>query len=423
MSGSKRVRKRLLAVLLLTVLIVSLIAAYAVYSKPNHTVYVGVAFGGTTVPQAKELIDRVKNYTNLFILAAGRNPISYNESAVYEVCDYAVSNGLSVIMSLGIQDKIVTENNTWFWHQPNLDGFKNNFTQRWGTKFLGIYYNDEPGGIQIDGNWNEWFSKYAPLLSTINDSAAQAMFHIHEKMESCAADGTKPQDYDLETQFFVHNVVENDPGMVELKASGIPTFTSDYCLYWFDYLGGYDTMLAELGWNCSVSEQIALVKGAARMQNKEWGTMITWKYYLSPYLDCGDQIYSQMAASYAAGANYIAVFDYPYNSSNPYGVLTDEHFDAMQRFWQDAEYGKIADSSAPNAALVLPKDFGWGMRHPNDTIWGFWLTDERTQQVATVTSDLLGRYGVGLDIVFEDPSFPVARVGYKQVYYWNATAI
>ena len=37
-------------------------------------------------------------------------------------------------------------------------------------------------------------------------------------------------------------------------------------------------MFAELGWNNSVAEQIALVKGAARLQDKEWGAMITWKY-------------------------------------------------------------------------------------------------------------------------------------------------
>ena len=50
---------------------------------------------------------------------------------------------------------------------------------------------------------------------------------------------------------------------------------------------------------------------------------------------------------------------------------------------------RFADLSAPQAALVLPKNFGWGMRNPNDTIWGFWITDNRTQQIAIVTSKLL----------------------------------
>ena len=34
----------------------------------KDTVYVGVAFGGSTTAQAKLLIDRAKNYTNLFVL-------------------------------------------------------------------------------------------------------------------------------------------------------------------------------------------------------------------------------------------------------------------------------------------------------------------------------------------------------------------
>ena len=63
----------------------------------------------------------------------------------------------------------------------------------------------------------------------------------------------------------------------------------------------------------------------------------------------------------------------------------DDHFDALQRFWNDITTKKFADLSSPEAALVLPKNFGWGLRNPNDTIWGFWLTDNRTPQVAQVT--------------------------------------
>ena len=81
--------------------------------------------------------------------------------------------------------------------------------------------------------------------------------------------GSKPQDYDLETNFFIQNVLKEDPGLAALKTVGITTFTSDYGLYWFDYLGGYDVLFAETGWNCSLAQQIALVKGAARLQDKQ----------------------------------------------------------------------------------------------------------------------------------------------------------
>jgi|WetSurMetagenome_2_1015567.scaffolds.fasta_scaffold10465_4 hypothetical protein len=421
--SSSLVRNRLLVALLLAVLAVSILAVNAVYSLSDHEAYVGVAFGGTTTTQAKELIDKVKGYTNLFVLATGRNPISYNESAVYDICDYAVANDLSVILNFGIKDPIDTKSNTWFWHRPNLGDMKSNFTQRWGDKFLGVYYNDEPGGIQLDGNWKKWFSDFGERLGHINNSAAVAMNNIYLKMLHYVDNGTKPEDYDLETQFFIQNVLKEDPGLSALKTSGIPTFTSDYCLYWFDYLGGYDTMFAELGWNTSVTEQIALVKGAARMQDKDWGAIVTWKYMQPPYLDTGQTIYNQMKQAYNAGAKYIVIFDFPYNNTaNPYGSLTSDHFQALQTFWNKV-IPQPPTTQNPQVALVLPKDFGWGMRHPNDTVWGFWTTDYRTQQVAIVTSDLLGQYGIGLDIVYDDPAFPIADVGYRQVYYWNSTKI
>ena len=150
--------------------------------------------------------------------------------------------------------------------------------------------------------------------------------------------------------------------------------------------------------------------------------MITWKYDTPPYLDRGDQNYNQMLMSYQAGAKYIAIFNFPYNE-NAYGTLTNEHFAALQRFWNDITTKQFADLSSPKAALVLPKNFGWGLRNPTDTIWGFWLTDDRTQQVAIVTSKLLSYYGASLDIVYYDPAYPVTSGNYSHVYYWNSTAI
>jgi hypothetical protein len=156
------------------------------------------------------------------------------------------------------------------------------------------------------------------------------------------------------------------------------------------------------------------------MQNKDWGAIITWKYDQIPYLDSGDQIYNQMLTSYEAGAKYISIFDYPYNQT-AYGALTNDQLLAIQRFWNDITTKKFTDLSTPEAALVLPHNFGWGMRNPNDTIWGFWLSDNRTQQIAIDISELLARYGPALDIVFDDPAYPVSNVPYQHVYYWNQT--
>jgi hypothetical protein len=149
--------------------------------------------------------------------------------------------------------------------------------------------------------------------------------------------------------------------------------------------------------------------------------MITWKYNQTPYLDSGDQIYNQMLTSYEAGAKYITVFDYPYDQGNEYGTMTNDQFNAMQRFWHDVTQKKVTDLNSPEAVLVLPKNFGWGMRQPNDTIWGFWTSDYRTQQTATITSKLLVQYGARLDIVYDDAAYPVTKIGYKSIYYWNST--
>ena len=427
MSRVKRVRKYLIPTLLIVILAVSVLAVYMSYSsgnqvKANSNAYVGVAFGGNTTAEAKALIDRVKGYTNLFILDSGRNPISRNQSSVEEICDYAVSGGLSVIVNMGIDVVDNKSDSTWFWQVP-INDTKQRWTERWGDKFLGLYYNDELGGAQLDGDWGNWFRRInGENLKDIGWKTTDYLYQVYLKMLDAMVNGTKPQNYDVEANFFVQGVLKMDPGLVALNDAGITAYTSDYGLYWWDYLGGYNTVFTELGWNCSVAEQIALVKGAARLQDKEWGAIITWKYDDAPYLDSGDQIYNQMLTSYQAGAKYIVVFNYPYNGTD-YGAMTDEQFIAIERFWNDITKKQFTDLSAPTAALVLPKNFGWGMRNPNDTIWGFWITDDRTQQVAIATSTLLSQYGPSLDIVFDDPAYPVTNVSYQHVYYWNQTDI
>jgi len=40
-----------------------------------------------------------------------------------------------------------------------------------------------------------------------------------------------------------------------------------------------------------------------------------------------------------------------------------------------------------------------------------------------VMGKLLAIYGVTLDIVYEDARYPVSKMDYKQVYYWNTTIV
>ncbi len=78
---------------------------------------------------------------------------------------------------------------------------------------MGIYLRDEPGGKQID---------------------------TQEPIKNAT-------DYGDAARLFVENITFSN-SMIDAKSKGIATFTSDYALYWWDYLAGYDTVFVELGW-------------------------------------------------------------------------------------------------------------------------------------------------------------------------------
>jgi hypothetical protein len=401
-----------------TLLVVLFAQVFSFKNGESEPVYVGVAFQGSTADEAKLLIDRIKNYTNLFLI--GMSPVSRNETATNEVADYAIANGMNLMVNFGYYDPYPYFANesyrTWQWQLPWLNAAK----QKWGNRFLGVYLNDEPGGIQMDYYWTGLFNDYTSYFNLPGDNTLK---QIYRKVHEAESTGDPPSDYDLETYYFVHDVLQGSPGHKLLRDVGISMFTSDYVLYWFDYLGEYDVMLTQLGWNHSTVQDIALVKGAARLQDKSWGSIITWKYDKSPYLDSGEEIYNQMVQSYEAGARYIMIFNYPSLDGNNYGVMQDEHFAALERFWNDVvkpEDGQPREYGQADVAFVLPKNYGWGMRNPNDKIWGFWGPDDKSAQIWDNSRKLLSEYGLRLDIVYDDPSFPLGGK-YNKIYYWNYT--
>ena len=200
-------------------------------------------------------------------------------------------------------------------------------------------------------------------------------------------------------------------------------------MYWFDYLSGYDTVFAELGWGHDSEMHVALCRGAATVQGKDWGTIIVWNSIdrSNSDLNTGDyksgaEMLEDMMVSYDAGADYIIIFNYPINPpGNPYGILTDEHFEVMQQFWSymkqnPEDYGK----TTAEAALVLPENYAWGMRNIDDRIWGYWGPDEYSEQIWELSQIMLDDYGLALDIVYDDPNYPLTDI-YTETVYWNCT--
>jgi hypothetical protein len=199
-------------------------------------------------------------------------------------------------------------------------------------------------------------------------------------------------------------------------------FTSDYALYWFDYKGGYDVVFAEFGWNYSRQLNIALCRGAATAQNKEWGVMITWTYNHPPYLESRNELLEDMVLAYDNGAKYILVFDT--NKNYTHGVLEQEHLDALKDFWNYAKNNPPkTEASSERVAYVLPEDYAYGFRGPYDKIWGFWegADDPLSYQISVDIGKFLEDYDTKLDIIYDDGI--TLDNTYSKYIFWNGTVI
>ena len=382
---------KLVWLVLLIALLISVVCLPIVYfyyktksEKSNDDFFFGVSFGLNTTSEAKLLIDKVKGYTNLFVINSWE--ISINETALNEICEYAVNAKMHVIVFFDF-----ISHTAYPWHLTWLDTAR----ERWGSNFLGIYLYEEPGGRQIDeGQWDrgEVVRKIFEGVSNYSDAANRFVMSI-----------------------------PSSRSMQDLKNRSMPVFTSDYALYWFDYLAGYDAIFVEFGWNHSRIKHVALCRGAANVQDKQWGAIITWTYERSPYLENGTKMLQDIITAYQAGAKYIIVFNWP--KINQYGILEEEHFNAMKNFWNSIH--SLPRSTFVKAeeqvAFVLPKDYGWGMRNLDDKIWGFWASDDLAPQIWDNMNRLIEKYGLRLDIIYDDPQFNFDEK-YSKIYFWNSTS-
>ena len=414
----------------------------------NSNAYVGVAYCGNSVVQGKQMIDKVKDYTNLFVLQSGL--LQRDFLSIDELGDYAVAAGMYFLPYFGT----IVQSSFSVW----LETAK----QKWGTHLLGVYFADEPGGKMLDGNveFKDAVTGDTITKTTYGDIAVQksngvvinyqlgGTIHLYEPNgnsdmgeETFYPNGTIQVVKPAETSFSFKSYQElldvkpfidlndtaqrfnaRDKNNIEfLKANSTNIFTSDYALYWFDYLSGYDVVLGQVGWNLTLNQQIALLRGAADLQNKSWGIVITWKYQQPPYLANGSEILSQMRTAYECGAKYFVLFDYYFDSENSvYGTMTEDHFQALKSFWNNVvdDPQVVQGAIKADSVLVLPQNYGWGTRWDGDKIWGIFLSDAKTHQIWDLMQTSLSKHGFNLDIVYNDTRYPLIK-NYQNIYSIN----
>ena len=385
----------ILVVALLIILIsVTLFLTFEPYEDVStRPFYLGVEFAyGSQFSQLKALVDQVKSYTNLFVI--GSVTLTFNLTALNESCNYIYKAGLSFIVLF----------TSYYMYKSN--GFSSSYTifnwtrsaqQMYGSKFLGIYRFDEPGGNQLDRGTSQ-------IINDTSLSYAQVAQGYVGNLASIV-------NYYSHFQNTVANPV-------------VKIFTSDYGLYWFDYQAGYSTVFAEFLGNESRQIPIALDRGAAQSFNKPWGAIITWNNEF-PNPETKEQLLSDLSTAYSAGATYDVVFTFPNITGYSYGTLSQEDFEALQDFWMDIHTNPTQFAATPGeAAYVVPADFGFGFRSATDTIWGLFPASNYsyTAKIWSDTQLLLANYSGTLNIIYDDQTIIQPTLNeYSHVFYYNQT--
>ncbi len=191
-------RTAVLAIALVAVISVSLFVAVELESNwrqstPKFFLGVELAYGGFN--EVASMVDKVKNYTNLFVI--GTPDISKNLTELNAACNYIYGARLYFII-------LFTDPNMYK-YTPQM--WISEASRDYGDRFLGVYWIDEPGGKQL-GTKNEGF---VPNATSYTDAASLYVELVNAHLR-------------------IYSPVS--PRL----------FTPDYALYWFDYKAGYNTV-------------------------------------------------------------------------------------------------------------------------------------------------------------------------------------
>jgi hypothetical protein len=372
----------LIAIVFVPLFLVALTNSAAPAASLPEGFYLGITASGN-VTQCKQLIDKAKGLANLVVITD--SDLTMNKADLDEVTDYAYKADMNFIPFMVYPSPFVHFN-----YDPFV--WAAQAKTKYGSKFLGFYVWDEPGGNQLDrGNFRQFDNN------------------------------TRPPDYRNAANTYVYYLYVQIRDFIKIDK----LFTSDYGLYWYDYEAGYDVLFVQLGLNHTRATDLAQVRGAAEMHNKTWGAIITWTFDEPPYIESPDEMYNDMVLAYDSGAKYVVVFNYPTNLTDN-GILTQLHYQTIANFRDYVEQNpQNASSNIERVAYVLPDNYGWGLRRPDDTIWGVWPADGNSTKIWTDVNKMIQKYGTGFDIVVGSPWTRLFwRQHYNKVIWWNnATAI
>jgi len=377
------------AVLIAIGLLLAALGAGIMISKPRVApdVFVGLDIAYGDEETALKQIDKVADYVNLIIL--GSLDLTMNTENLTRVCDHMYQKGLHFIIYVGFgrgaEDAPPSGPDSQFFV---------NAIDRYGDKFLGVYLFDEVGGKVID----DFHSINLTAADTYSEAAILYTHHLNYYLGNLSR-------YYAPAEF--------------------PLYMSDYALYWYDYVAGYDVVFTEYVGNQSRQIATGLCRGAAKTLNKDWGVIITWSHDQEPIFEDPDRLYDDMVLAYQNGAKYIVVFNSPVDFTSPteYGTLKPKHFERMQQFW-DYIHTHPAEAYPAGTAFVLPRDYGYGFRGPGDSIWGKWEADSLSPTLWTYANHLLDSYVLYLDIVYETRIADApADLPYSKLIFWNGTVV